>query len=454
MTQRTATRIFWFLTLTLWLPVGFLLPVLVLTQVERGLGLAEIGLVFTAYGLTTVLLELPTGGVADSFGRRPVLVAAAVLQAGMAFIWFASDSYILFVVAAVVGGVGRALSSGPLEAWYVDTIHEIEADAPIRSGLAGGEVTGGLGLALGSLSVTAITFIPGIASDVAVFSTVRLPSLIAAVVAILNAIAIAVLISERRPVAGSVRAAVAEVPVVMKRALDISRRPGPIRLLLGAGVLMGLAFAAVELFYQPLFREMVDNTASATRLFGVLAVGLALASAAGAGVASRVPEGGRIHPGQVGAVSLLITAAAVVGLSLSTTVLLGAMFFIGLYAVAGFAHPFSQQILHAGVSSSERATMLSGWSLSFQVGVLITGLGLAQVAERSGIPGALWIAAGALVAASLLYFAIDRIRVKESSEESALARAEPASGGSLGRPLPDDRSDVQPFDRTDAWDQR
>ena len=417
MTPRSVKRIFWILTFTQWMPIGFLLPVLVLTQVERGLGLAEIGLIFTAYGLTTVLLELPTGGVADSLGRRPVLVVAAVLQAAMAFTWFVSDSFALFVIAAVVGGASRALSSGPLEAWYVDATHDIEPDAPIRSGLAGGEVTGALGLAIGSFAVTAMTFIPGIASDGAVLSAVRLPSLLAGVAAVLNASAIATLMTERRSTVRSVQPALAEVPIVMRRAFDISRRPGTIRLLLGAGVLMGLAFAAVELFYQPLFREMVDSTASATRLFGVLALSLSLASAAGSAVASRVPEGGRVHPGQVGAVSLLLTAAAVVGLSLSSTVFLGATFFIAIYAVSGFARPFSQQILHAGVSASERATMLSGWSLSFQAGLLITGLGLAQVAERSGIPHALWIAAGALIASSLLYVAIDRIRIRESRDD-------------------------------------
>ena len=417
MTPRSVKRIFWILTFTQWMPIGFLLPVLVLTQVERGLGLAEIGLIFTAYGLTTVLLELPTGGVADSLGRRPVLVVAAVLQAAMAFTWFVSDSFALFVIAAVVGGASRALSSGPLEAWYVDATHDIEPDAPIRSGLAGGEVTGALGLAIGSFAVTAMTFIPGIASDGAVLSAVRLPSLLAGVAAVLNASAIATLMTERRSTVRSVQPALAEVPIVMRRAFDISRRPGTIRLLLGAGVLMGLAVAAVELFYQPLVREMVDSTASATRLFGVLALSLSLASAAGSAVASRVPEGGRVHPGQVGAVSLLLTAAAVVGLSLSSTVFLGATFFIAIYAVSGFARPFSQQILHAGVSASERATMLSGWSLSFQAGLLITGLGLAQVAERSGIPHALWIAAGALIASSLLYVAIDRIRIRESRDD-------------------------------------
>jgi sugar phosphate permease len=94
-------------------------------------------------------------------------------------------------------------------------------------------------------------------------------------------------------------------------------------------------------------------------------------------------------------------------------VIVGAAFFLGIHAISGFAHPFSQQILHAGVSASERATMLSGWSLSFQLGVVITGLGLAQIAERFHIPRALWIAAASLVLASLLYMAIDRLRLRD-----------------------------------------
>jgi hypothetical protein len=56
--------------------------------------------------------------------------------------------------------------------------------------------------------------------------------------------------------------------------------------------------------------------------------------------------------------------------------------------------------------------MLSGWSLSFQLGVLIAGLRLAQAANRFGIAQALEIAAGALIASSLLYLAIDGVRVK------------------------------------------
>ena len=424
MTQKSVTRVFWLLTFILALPIGFLVPVLVITGIERGLDLAQMGVVFSAYGLTTVLLELPTGGLADSVGRRPVLIAAAILQAAMAFIWFASGTFALFVVGAVVGGVSRALSTGPLEAWYVDTVHEFDPEAPIRSGVAGAEVAGGLSFALGALSVTLITFVPGIASDDAVVSALRMPVLLATVFALVGAVAVALLMKERAPASRSIRGAIADVPVVVGRAFVIARRPGTIRLLLAAGMFLGLAFSAVELFYQPMFRDMVGSTASATRLFGLLTLGLALASAAGSAVAGVIPEGGRIHPGQVGAVSFLVVAVGVVGLSLSSTVLIGAAFFIGIYAIAGFAHPFSQQILHAGVNASERATMLSAWSLSFQVGLLITGLGLARVAEASGIPSALWLAAGALVLASLLYLAIDRLRVRYEPDELSSSSAQ------------------------------
>lgn len=156
----------------------------------------------------------------------------------------------------------------------------------MRSGVAGAEVAWGPSFALGALSVTLITFIPGIASDDAVVSAIRMPVLLATVFSLVGAVAVALLMKERAPASRNIRGAVADVPVVVGRAFVVARRPGTIRLLLAAGVVLGLAFSAVELFYEPLFRDMVDGTASATRLFGMLTLGLALASAAGSAVGS------------------------------------------------------------------------------------------------------------------------------------------------------------------------
>ena len=60
-----------------WLPTGLLIPVTVLLAVSRGLSLTEIGLIFSLQGLVVLFLELPTGGLSDALGRRPVLIVAS-----------------------------------------------------------------------------------------------------------------------------------------------------------------------------------------------------------------------------------------------------------------------------------------------------------------------------------------------------------------------------------------
>ena len=63
-----------------WLPSGLLIPVIVLLMLERGIGLSQIGLIFAIQGFVVLGLELPTGGLADALGRKPVLVAAAAFS--------------------------------------------------------------------------------------------------------------------------------------------------------------------------------------------------------------------------------------------------------------------------------------------------------------------------------------------------------------------------------------
>lgn len=58
-------------------PTGLTITVFVLLLRERGLTLAEIGIGTAAQGLVMLFLELPSGGLADALGRKPVLVLAA-----------------------------------------------------------------------------------------------------------------------------------------------------------------------------------------------------------------------------------------------------------------------------------------------------------------------------------------------------------------------------------------
>ena len=76
LTVRSARRRYLALIALRWLPTGLLIPVTVLLALSRGLSLTEIGLVFSIQGLVVLALELPTGGLSDALGRRPVLIAA------------------------------------------------------------------------------------------------------------------------------------------------------------------------------------------------------------------------------------------------------------------------------------------------------------------------------------------------------------------------------------------
>lgn len=79
MSERRYGRSFAVLQALKYLPLGLLVPVEILVMQARDLTAAQIGVVIAVIGLTTALLELPTGGLADVLGRWLVLVTGAVV---------------------------------------------------------------------------------------------------------------------------------------------------------------------------------------------------------------------------------------------------------------------------------------------------------------------------------------------------------------------------------------
>ena len=80
LTETQVRRRFLFLLGLRWFPVGLMIPVLVLLPLERGLTIAQFGAAAAAQGLIVLFLELPTGGLSDAIGRRPVLLLAGLLN--------------------------------------------------------------------------------------------------------------------------------------------------------------------------------------------------------------------------------------------------------------------------------------------------------------------------------------------------------------------------------------
>ena len=146
-----ARRVFLLLTLTRWFPVGLVVGLMPLLALERGLSVSQTLLAMSVAGFVVFALELPTSGFADAFGRRPIYVAASVVNVVAALAFVVAQSFWGFALAAVLTGVFRALDSGPLEAWYVDTVHATEPGADVDRALSLAGTVLGAAIAAGAL---------------------------------------------------------------------------------------------------------------------------------------------------------------------------------------------------------------------------------------------------------------------------------------------------------------
>ncbi|WP_216592981.1 MFS transporter [Verrucosispora sioxanthis] len=371
------------LNFLLWLPTGLYLVPLVLLMLDRGLSVPTIALVTAVYGLTVALLELPTGGLTDAIGRRPVLVASAVAGAGGLLLLGLADTVALFLASAVLRGVARALSTGPLEAWYVDTVHaQADRDVDLTTGLARGEVAGSLALAVGTL---AGGLLPLALGDTGALPALAVPVLTAAGVEALRAS------RARRVVAG----------------LQVSARDRVLaRVLLAAGG-AGVALGAIELLTPAWLAELTSGPTAAATYAVVAATGFG-ADAVGGMIAGWTVRtcGSHARAAATGAVVSALSMLGLAGCALLRGP--GAMTLAGLayclmFLGLGAAFPAQAKLLHDRVEATERATVLSVQSLLMQV-VVATGLPLiGWQATRHGVEAGYLIGAAVLFASAALF---------------------------------------------------
>ncbi|SHN43491.1 MFS transporter [Cryptosporangium aurantiacum] len=97
---------------------------------ERGLGPAAIGLVMSAFGFGAMAGALLGGQLADRWGRRPTLIAAALGNAAALAVLGAARPVPLIVAAAFAFGTTRGLHEPALAAVAVDVV---PADARMRA---------------------------------------------------------------------------------------------------------------------------------------------------------------------------------------------------------------------------------------------------------------------------------------------------------------------------------
>lgn len=398
LTPRDAYRRFLVLTALRWLPVGLMIPVFVLLPLDRGLSIAEIGLAFSLQGLVVLVLELPTGGLADAVGRRRVLLLSTVLSFASIAIFAVTESFAGLVAVALLQGVYRALDSGPLEAWYVDAALAADPHAPIDRGLGAHTTVLGLAVAAGAVGGGALVAW----SPLDTVDALLLPVHAALVAQLAGAVAIVVLMVEHRPVAAqSLWASVRSTPRTIAEGVGLLRGSHVLLALVLVELFWGFGMITFESLVPVRLAEVGGGPEVAAAVTGPAASAAWLASAAGA--AGTAWLGRRVGLAPVAAAMRVLQGLTVVCLGLLGGVTGIVVAYLACYAVHGSSNAAHSILVHRQATGEVRATVVSLNSMVAQPAGSIGLVVLTGVADTVSVSAAMYVGAVVLALAAPLY---------------------------------------------------
>lgn len=352
LTARQAERRLVLLVVTRWVPVGLVFGLTVLLPLERGVTLAQLGVVLAIQGFVVLALEIPTGGLTDTIGRRPVLLLAGALAVVASVLFVTAEGFWMFAVAMVLQGLFRVLDSGPLEAWYVDAVHAAEPEHPVERGLSRAGTALGIAIACGALVGGALVAWHPVMG----WSPLVLPFLVSIAVMLVNLALVAVLVREP-PRMRSATSPALGLGDTLAAGFAVLRRSRVLRSLVLVEVFWCVALIAFETFTPVRLAEVLGTEAGAAALYGpasAAAWGLFAAGSALAGFTAR-----RIGVARTAILARLLNGAFVVAMGFAA----GAVGLLAAYGVAylfhGSANPMHNALLHRQATAGTRAVVLS-----------------------------------------------------------------------------------------------
>jgi MFS family permease len=404
-------RTYYLIISLFWLATALPLALIILLGQARGLDLFQVGLLMGVYSLTIVLLEVPTGGLADAIGRKRVAVVAYSCITLSGIVILCAFSFPLFLGGFILNGIGRALCSGALDAWFVDALQATDPELDLQPALARAGTFTFLSLGIGTLIGGLIPrLFGGLPADgTAVLTPFSMPLVFAIATSMILLVLTILMVKEDLVFtrANDWKQGFREVPAIIRAGFSLSRRNPTILLLLGTTLASGLAVISLESFWQPYFAELLGGSEGKSLFFGVVMGGNFLVGMVGNLLATPLSRLLNKRYGLVCAIFQGAWGVAIVLLALQTTSATAVLLFWLAYMNMGIINSPHNTLLNREIPAEQRSSMLSIASLAGYVGSMMGGAGLGYVAEHASISVA-WIMGAVVLMVSLgLYWRVD-----------------------------------------------
>jgi MFS family permease len=378
---RRIQRIYLTLTLGNTLAASFIWGINTLFLLDAGLDNLEAFAANAFFTAGMVLFEVPTGVVADSWGRRASFLLGTVTLAGATYLyyllWQLSAPFWWWAAVSALLGLGFTFFSGAVEAWLVDALHFSGYDGGLEAVLGRGQMVSGIAMLAGSVAGGVIAQ----ATNLGVPFLLRVGVLVAM-------FAVAFLLMHDVGFTPERSAHPLQATrAVFRASVEGGLGNPPVRfMMLAAPFTEGVAF---YVFYalQPYLLQLFGDP-KAYSIAGLAAAIVAGADILGGFLAPLVRK--LVRRRTTVLIISTLTSSVVLVVLLATSIFWLALVLLALWAVVASAGtPVRQAYLNDMIASKQRATVLSFASLMGSSGGVVVQPVLGRAADIYGYPASL-----------------------------------------------------------------
>jgi MFS family permease len=369
-------RVYYLLTCVYRVAWSALGPTYGLFLLDRGLDLLQLNAVLAVYLITTCLFEVPTGAVADVFGRKASFLLSCLIRALAFAMYYFSDSFPEFLVAEVIDAIGTTLATGAFDAWAVDGVHADGDGRPVDRLFARGQMLG-----------QAMATVGGLGAAQLADRDLALPWLIGCAGFLICAALGGVLMHETRPPRAAAQAHSYSIAAAIGEGIEILRGAPLLRQLCVLSALTACATMPAFQLWQP---RLSGLSGQGPWLMGWVWAFLGATSMIGSAAVPRLlPRFGRAR---TLALAIAWRAVTLGCAGAATSFPLAFAGFLLQEIGFGISEPVLQAWMNEHATAARRATVLSMRSMAFTLGGGTGLIALGWLARQTDI-GLAWMTA-------------------------------------------------------------
>lgn len=371
-------------------------PIWVVFLQRKGLNLTEIGLLEAGAWLLTAVLEVPTGAIADRWGRKASMSIGAFAY-GMAMFLILGDALSpLFLLGYALWNSSSAFVSGADSALLYDSLR---ADG--RASEAAKQTGRYTAIQQGSQGIASLA-----GAALATFDITLCFTLCGVGALVASALALTMKEPPHTDEEGEVRLGYWKN---LRMAIGIAARRPIVRALL---LLSAMILVVPLVVYYALLQPYALVVGLPIASLGVVVVGVQLTNVVASWLAHRTQ--GRFALTDVVTVGVVVLLVASAGLALFPSIPTVALM-LAVALVPALCAPLLTARINDLIPSAQRATILSLSALLFELGLAVAMPLLLAAADQFGAPAAIGVATAALALTVLPFLFIWRTSERPAS---------------------------------------